>query len=288
MSQDPKKNDLAQLTVGKEQAGRRLDSAVSALSPDAGLRGRKRLWEQYDVLVDGTPKPKGYRVRAGETIALRPKKDAESTGQRSFATPQIRILNQNNEYAALDKPAGLPTQSLAGRPGPCVEAFLNSSEPQAVLLNRLDTPTSGIVLAAMTSQAEKGYHELQEQGRVRKVYVTLVRGRMEASLTLDRSIDMAKRATVRVLDTMASPLRHTRAEPLAYIAPWRATLVRAEILRGARHQIRAHLAHAGFPILGDERYGQDEKGASLYLHHMQLVMPGFSALSLPLWPLPKT
>ncbi|NHZ48209.1 pseudouridine synthase family protein, partial [Nitratidesulfovibrio liaohensis] len=174
------------------------------------------------------------------------------------------------------------------------------------LLNRLDGPTSGILLAARTPQAADHFHAAENSGQATKTYLALVHGVLDGPATMRRALDTANRATTRVLPQDTSdPLRHTGVTPLGVMqatdmpnaapcpstlagdagqdsaptpaytphAPGSAstpgapctpcTLVRCVIRKGARHQIRAHLAALGHSIVGDTRYGNpDGAGAT--------------------------
>ncbi|WP_461211422.1 pseudouridine synthase family protein [Desulfocurvus sp. DL9XJH121] len=275
--------------VPEDMQGRRLDQALELLLPDAGLRGRKRVWERFAVLVDGRARPKGYRVRAGQSLELRPL-DGEGGAPHDGPPeipPGVRVVAQRTGYmAALFKPAGVHSESLAGRPGPTLEACLPLFWPgrEARLVNRLDLPTSGLVLAALCPEAAEAYRAQEDAAQAEKAYLALVRGAVDGPLVLTRALDTADRKRVRVLATDSpDPLRHTRVEPLAALPGRDATLVRALIRKGARHQIRAHLAAAGLPIVGDHLYGEGEEGG-LYLHHFRVSLPDFQAVAEPLWP----
>lgn len=276
-------------TVPPGMRGLRLDQALELLLPGSGLRERKRVWERFAVLVDGRPRPKGYRVQAGQILGLVPLEDAP--GPAVGALPEgLRVVGQSTgRMAALFKPAGLHSAAVAGRPGPSVEASLPLFWPGrfARLVNRLDQATSGLVLAALSRESWAAYRVLEDEGRVEKAYVALVRGELARPLVLARTLDTADRKRVRVLAAeSADPLRRTRVEPLAALPEQGLTLVRARIAKGARHQIRAHLAAAGLPIVGDDLYGgPEESGAGgLRLHHFRVTLPDFQASAPPLWP----
>ena len=122
----------------------------------------------------------------------------------------------------------------------------------------------------------------------------MLEGRLEQPVLIANALDCSNRARTLVLDRQDDdPTRHTLVTPLRYLGSSRAsaqaiTLARVEIQRGARHQIRAHLASAGFPLWGDPVYNPGSiigitGGGQLYLHHAGILFPGFSAATLPEW-----
>lgn len=317
------------------------------LPPNAGLRIRRRLWQTHAVLLDGHPARPGTRVRAGQRVELRPLGAAmpAAGGMRPSDAP--RVLTETGGLAALYKPGGLHSASIAGSVAPSMEALLPAllgmaraaAPPDAenafqapCLLNRLDGPTSGILLAAYTLQAARRFHAAEDSGRVVKTYLALAHGVLAHTATVRRALDTANRTTTRVLaDDSPDPLRHTEFLPLGVMmftehttstilpAPGATppdttpasacpcTLVRCRIRKGARHQIRAHLAALGHPLVGDTRYGTPRSvampplpdrqpasppgplpapaplAATLFLHHAHLALPGFAASCLPPW-----
>ena len=126
--------------------------------------------------------------------------------------------------------------------------------PGLTLLTRLDYATSGAVPAALTKDALGFLSRERERGEIRKTYLCLVCGRLDENRTLCFRIDTEGGETVRVRTETPDPdpRRWTTVTPVGGDEFF--TLVRAEISRGKRHQIRAHLAAAGFPVVGDRRY----------------------------------
>jgi 23S rRNA pseudouridine1911/1915/1917 synthase len=251
-------------------------------------------------------------------------------GDAERFTSSPRVLAEADGLVALYKPGGLHSAAIAGSAAPNVEARLPAllgkgpeHEGFPRLLNRLDGPTSGILLAARTPQAAQRFHAAEDSGQMAKTYLALVRGLLEQPVTVRRALDTANRATTRVLqDDTPDPLRHTEVMPLGTMNAMGAalpcgenatagaslpntpcTLVRCVIRKGARHQIRAHLAALGHPIAGDVRYGgcADAEGnipaapspatrqagphaaPTLYLHHTRTELPGFRAACPPPW-----
>ena len=276
------------LDAGPDDPGLRLDRFVSRRAR-VSLRAARRLIERTRVLVDGRPRPAGYKLRPGQTVTV----DALSETVRAFADPSIpadpsasppHIVAATPDYIAFFKPAGLHTVSLAGADGPSLEAGLPQLVPRrpVILLNRLDLDTSGLVLGAFDEYCARRFRELENAARVDKRYLALITNDMPAPMTLKWTLDTARRTKVKVLPVLTpDPLRWTHAAPLARLPD--AALVEVRIAKGARHQIRAHLAHAGFPIAGDALYGADHARGELKLHHWRLEFPGFSAQAQPAW-----
>ncbi|MDX1815640.1 MAG: RNA pseudouridine synthase, partial [Thermodesulfobacteriota bacterium] len=152
--------------------------------------------------------------------------------------------------------------------------------PGLTLLTRLDYATSGAVPAALTKEAFDFLSREREKGEIRKTYYCLVSGSIEKEMTLSYRIDAEGGETVRVRKEFRDPvpMRWTIVTPVR--GDGSVTLVRAEISRGKRHQIRAHLAAAGFPVVGDRRYaavppvGAGKRRLMLHAAEVAFLHPG--------------
>jgi len=249
----------------------RLDKAL-ALVLGQGLRHCRTLIEDGRVLVDGRCQPKGSTVRPGQSLRI--------LDPAAGARPrhEVSIVTREGGFAALAKPGGLHT--VAGRDQASLEVLLPDLGLQGwKLLNRLDGLTSGIVLAAEGEEQAGLYKDWQNAGQVRKWYLALARGEAGGLELTGRILDDNRRV-VRVTGTQDEPLRWTRAAKIAAVDG--CTLLLVRILKGRRHQIRAHLAAAGHPLVGDPVYGAGEPGG-LFLHHWRVEMPGFAASLDPDW-----
>lgn len=261
--------------VRPEAEGERLDRFL-AQAGAMSLRTARRLVQRGAATVDGAVRTGGYRLRPGQTVAL-----AEENPKGPHAQPHL--VRQGEAFVAFFKPAGLHSVSVCGSFEPSLEACLPDLVPgiQVVLVNRLDRDTSGIVLGALSDQAAESFRAFENAGRVDKRYLALVQGMVDAPLQLKWELDTADRARVRVLEADTQDrLRWTAIRPIARHGGL--TLVEAGIAKGARHQIRAHLARAGHAIAGDLLY-QGPPAPGLRLHHWCINFPGFSAQALPAW-----
>jgi 23S rRNA pseudouridine1911/1915/1917 synthase len=179
-----------------------------------------------------------------------------------------------------------------------------------LLCNRLDAETSGLLTAAFSADKADVFRLYEREGKVRKKYLALVHGFAPEYLLMPKTLDTYKRRSTLVLQREDMDYtRHTRAVLLKNIhavdgdepagREWRAalrylmglsgsfSLLEVTILRGARHQIRAHLADAGFPIVGDSLYGpaSSARAGRMFLHHFSVDLPGFQATWMPDWDL---
>ena len=318
--------------VSPAEAGQRLDHVLARLVPSLGLRGRRRLCEEGRVLVNGRPGHGAYKLRPGDLLSLAEARPSAGIGAEAGAdagagtgecVPSIRVLGRADHLAALDKPAGLHTEALAGKAGDSLQARMEAAFGGAGprLLNRLDYATSGLVALALDAEGAKLWREAQDQGLTEKRYLALLEGELTDERLMRQQLILKGRERVLVgLADHADFRRHTLLRPLAVLdaralaesletaegimwragAPRRLTLAACRIIKGARHQIRAHAAAAGFPLWGDRRYGaawQCEKesresagyavlkdeGERFYLHHGRLSLPGWAVWSVPPW-----
>jgi 23S rRNA pseudouridine1911/1915/1917 synthase len=193
--------------------------------------------------------------------------------------------------------------------------------PKPLLCNRLDAGTSGLLTAAFTAEKVTDFRIYERNGKVRKKYLALVHGPAPEYLLMDKMLDTYRRRSTLVLQRQDPDYtRHTKAVLLKIFRSesasgrekprlaereaangqdWKfalsylvgitgpVSLLEITILRGARHQIRAHLADAGFPVVGDSLYGLESSARAerMYLHHFSIAFPGFQAKWLPEWDL---
>jgi 23S rRNA pseudouridine1911/1915/1917 synthase len=260
-------------TIPAEADGWRLDKALELLFPKTGLRGRRRLIESGAVTVGGKARTGGYRTRAGEAVTV-----ALVAGERQFSTADTPVVLEAGPYALVSKPAGLHTAALSHGGGECLESMLPELFPgrTALLLSRLDRLTTGLLPVAFSEAAATAYRDMEEGGQVAKTYLAVGHGRAASRyFRVENDLDAAARRKTRVLlRPSIDSLRVTEVE-VAGVAQ-AVTLFRCGIKKGARHQIRAHLAHAGHPLVGDPLYGRGE-GGRLYLHCAGIDCPAFTA-----------
>lgn len=283
-------------TVPASAAGGRLDKALGAAFPGLGLRGCRRFWKRGEVLVNGRARPPGYSVREGDAVRVRL---PDVAGESVETKDAPRLLAEVGALLFLYKPAGLHSVALAGSAGASLEGMLPrlcdcAGEPP-VLLNRLDQGTSGIVAAARSSEGKARWRWMEDAGLCEKRYLAVLEGKLETPLIVACALDTAHRATSVALAEACPPLRHTCLEPLGVLEEKTAaclfpgdgaaalTLAGCLIHKGARHQIRAHAAHAGYPLAGDGRYGARREGAFLLHHGALRLADKFAAGCVPVW-----
>jgi 23S rRNA-/tRNA-specific pseudouridylate synthase len=149
--------------------------------------------------------------------------------------PTVPLLRITDDWLAVDKPAGLPTQPPRDRAAVSLEEILRVQYREIYLVHRLDTPTSGAVVFARNRAAAATLSELFASRAIRKTYVAVIGGTIEEQRRIESPIDGKEAITI--------------------VRPRGGSVVEAEILTGRTHQIRVHLASIGHPIAGDRRYG---------------------------------
>jgi len=173
--------------------------------------------------------------------------------------PRIALLASTEDWLAVDKPAGVPTQPPRDRSALSLEEMLRIEYREIYLVHRLDTPTSGVVVFARNRAAAARLSALFASRTIRKTYLAVVAGTI-GNVTIDTPIDGKDAITI--------------------VRPRGSGLVEAEILTGRTHQIRIHLASIGHPIAGDRRYG-GPPAPRLMLHAWRLEHPSVGTLEAP-------
>lgn len=193
-------------------------------------------------------------------------------------------LHADDSLLVLDKPAGL--LCVPGR-GPdkqdCLSARAQARWPDALIVHRLDQPTSGLVLMARGPAMQRALSQAFAERRVHKRYQAVVGGRLSApgdadaegwcDITLPIAADWERRP-LRVIDGARGQPSHTRWRVLAHDDAADTTRVELEPVTGRTHQLRVHLAALGHPILGDALYADaatQARAPRLLLHACALA-----------------
>ena len=253
--------------VPSEFAGQRLDRFLVSVLAEHSRAQIQRLIVDGHVTVRrsgpaGPPAAKSnLAMHEGDVIAVDVPPPA-ATGIESEALP-LEILYQDEDFAVLNKPAGMVVHPGAGHAsGTLVNALLHhlddlsgiGGELRPGIVHRLDRGTSGVMVVAKHDSAHQELARQFEEREVEKEYIALVWGTVQAGRRIDAAIgrDPANRQkmSARAKHARSAVTRITRARQLPGL-----TLCQVAIHTGRTHQIRVHLSAIGHPIVGDAMYG---------------------------------
>ena len=283
------------LEAKADEAGKRLDLFLAEQMPETS-RARIQAWiRDGRVMIDEAPAKASLRLRGGEAIDVRP---APAPPLKAFPEEiDLDILHEDDDLAAINKPAGMTVHAGAGKAGgTLVNALLHhfgslsavGGDVRPGIVHRLDRMTSGVLLVAKNDQAHRRLARQFQSRKVRKIYWALVEGdgtkpaakgrcvevdgvrwtRLEMPISRDprRRIKMAARRQGRTALTDFRMLRRLG----------RYSLVDVRIGTGRTHQIRVHLSAIGHPVVGDTLYGAARRpgglpgAARFYLHAKEI------------------
>ncbi|SEN23407.1 23S rRNA pseudouridine(1911/1915/1917) synthase RluD [Halomonas caseinilytica] len=243
--------------IPDSMAGLRLDQAAAELFSDFS-RERLKAWIKEGALtVDGGPARPRDKVHGGEALAL----VAELEDDARFEPEDIplEVVFEDDDVLVIDKPPGLVVHPAAGNPdGTLLNGLLNhcaslAAVPRAGIVHRLDKDTSGLMVVAKTLVAQTALVEQLQARTVSREYDAVAVGTMTSGGTLDAPIGRHPRDRKRqAVNASGKPaVTHYRV-----IERFRAhTHVRCRLETGRTHQIRVHMAHLRYPLVGDPVYG---------------------------------
>jgi len=244
-------------SIPPELAGQRLDQALPALFTDI-TRSRLQQWiEDGRVTLNGRAPRKRDKVKEGDTVEVLVPPPAES-GWKAQALP-LEIVHEDSELLVINKPPGLVVHPGAGNPeGTLLNALIAhapklASLPRAGIVHRLDKDTSGLLVVAKTERARQNLIGQLQEHAVEREYLTIVNGVMVAGGTIEAPIGRHRTQRTRMaVSTQGKPaVSHYRV-----MKKYRAhTLVQVRLESGRTHQIRVHMAHLHYPVVGDPVYG---------------------------------
>ena len=263
-----------ELKVDIATAGKRIDLVVGEA---LGLsRARvKALFEDGAVRINHKKAKKGLMVAVGDALEIDVPEAQATTAAQADTTLELRVLHEDEALVFVDKPAGMPSQPLQpGEQGTVANALIakypemsavGDDPREAGLCHRLDVETSGVLLSARTRAAwEKMRAAFSAERAVEKKDLALVKGPLADEGTIDVPLNHAGDHVVPGIEAGRPAITEfsVRARRGSY------ALVDVKLVTGVLHQVRAHLAAVGAPIVGDSLYGgAAEPGLNRFFLH---------------------
>lgn len=275
------------IAVDERGEGQRLDNFVLRECPSIPKTRLYRAMRKGEIRVNkGRVKP-DQRLQLGDTVRLPPLDGA--TRRPPAAAPDHwrqrlaqAVVHEDEHLLALNKPCGMAVHGGSGLHFGLIET-LRAMRPEArflELVHRLDRETSGLILVARHAPVLKAMHALlRQEGGIHKRYTALVAGRWPGHLSLvEAPLQRFERPSGERIVRVTREGKPSRTRFRVLKAYPGCCLVEAEPLTGRTHQIRVHAQHAGYPLLGDDKYYSAKSAAKaqalglrrLFLHASRL------------------
>ena len=291
---------MKELRVGQNDAGQRLDRFVGKavpLLPDSLLQKYIRLKR---IKCNGKGAKRDTRLAAGDVLQLYIndeffEKPREENSYLKVGTPRLNIVYEDENILLLDKKPGVlchsagvwdyntliaNVQAYMAQKGEWRPKEENAFAP--ALCNRIDRNTGGIVIAAKNAEALRILNDKIRDREIEKYYLCAVQGRPKppAGRLENYLFKDAKKNQVFVKNRPEPGAKTAVTEYRLLKSKGKLSLVECRLLTGRTHQIRAQMAHAGWPLLGDGKYGSErfnkdfgEKGQALYSYRLEFTFP---------------
>lgn len=278
---------VSRVIVDAESAGQRLDNFLVRILKGVPKSHLYRIVRSGEVRINGGRVDVSYRIAAGDEIRVPPIRlapvaalSASPVSATRARRTELPVLFEDEALLVINKPAGIAVHGGSGLDFGVIEA-LREQRPEARFLelaHRLDRETSGVLLVGKKRSSLKVLHDMFRHGGSDKRYLALVSGRWvdaarDVRLPLNKYLtdDGERRVSVGGEE---GKFAHTIFRKR--LTGDRFSLIEAQLKTGRTHQIRVHLAHLGYPIAGDDKYGD-------FALNRKLVGEGLKRMFLHAW-----
>ncbi|MDR1462561.1 MAG: RluA family pseudouridine synthase [Azoarcus sp.] len=284
MMTQSKVNAARRERIGESAAGQRIDNYLMRIVKGVPKSHIYRILRSGEVRINGCRVRQTYRLAVGDELRIPPLRMAEAAPAAPCAPPgrPLPTVFEDEALMVVDKPAGLAVHGGSGVSFGVIEQ-LRAQRPgdrMLELAHRLDRETSGLLIVAKKRSALTALHGMMREGRMEKRYLALVAGQwpnpvQHVRAPLLKYLTAGGERRVRV-SAEGKPAHSV----VRLLRRWqRFSLLEVELKTGRTHQIRVHLAHLGFPLAGDDKYGdfalnktlEGEGLRRMFLHAARLV-----------------
>ena len=278
-------NSVTHLVISEEEQGQRLDNFLVRRCKGVPKSHLYRILRSGEVRVNSRRVDATYRLLAGDSLRIPPMRVAErpqnDIDEAAKARVDLPVIYEDDALLVIDKPEGIAVHGGSGVSFGVIEV-LRRQRPQAKFLelaHRLDRETSGVLLVGKKRLALTAVHDMfREHGAGADMrYLVLVKGRcMNNTQHVKQPLYkfLTEGGERRVMVREDGKASHT---VFRLLARWpEMSLLEAQLKTGRTHQIRVHLSHLGFPILGDEKYGD-------FALNRKLKPEGLKRMALHAW-----
>ncbi len=238
--------------ITEDRDNERLDRFLRRNYPDIRLSALQSFIRSGKVLVDDKRiKDGAFRLQIGQRVLIKLQGSAEEISKRYGRTSpehiplemELEVLYEDEDMVALNKPAGLSVQPGTRIANKSLYNVLLGKMKEFFFIHRLDKYTSGAIVVAKNYEMARKMSEIFSSHEVEKRYLALVKGLVKESMDVKSPID-GKHA-------------FTHLDPVDFFTGY--TLLEVQIFTGRKHQIRRHLSSIGFPVIGDDLYGDRDE-----------------------------
>ncbi len=294
ISPDTTLTKVRKIRIDQEQAGQRIDNFLRRELPGVPKGRLYRLLRRGEVRVNGGRIRAEYKLQEGDEVRVPPARirapgNAPSAGLAGKMVD--RVLYEDKRLLVIDKPTGIAVHGGSGISHGVIE-LLRHARPELrdlSLVHRLDRETSGCLVLAKRRSALRELHARFRDGVVEKNYMGLVVGDWQLGEQLiDKPllVQHRKGGERHVVVSSGGKPAQTRVQLSRTFGKY--SLLQCSPLTGRTHQIRVHLQYLGFPLAGDERYGDEEENRRarkfglprLFLHAQSIAFPDDSGNEL--------
>lgn len=276
---------MKEYIVSQEEKGKRLDTYIPSVDTDITRTSAQRLIEDGNILVNGKNAKVSYKIQENDKISVEipEPKQIELKAQNI----PIEIIYEDSDIIVVNKPKGMVVHPANGNPdGTLVNAIMAickdslsgiGGEIRPGIVHRIDKDTSGLLIVAKNDNAHVKMSEQIKNHEVRKTYIALVRGvfkENEATIDMPIGRSTSDRKKMAVNKNGKNAITHIKV--LKRFDKY--TLLKVNIETGRTHQIRVHLSHIGYPIVGDYTYSNgknefDVIGQCLHAQKLEFKHP---------------
>lgn len=272
--------------ISADYAGQRIDNYLMCQLKGVPRSLVYRIVRKGEVRVNkGRIKPE-YRLKEGDMVRIPPvrqaeKQEAGKAPEKVLRQIESRIIFEDKRILVINKPSGLAVHGGSGLSFGLIEVLrqLRPNDKSLELVHRLDRDTSGCLIIAKKRSALRRLHEQLREGSIDKRYMTLLKGKWKGrSKWVDAPLLKNVVKSGERLVFVDKKGKEARTQFIPYSIGEEVSLMNVKLDTGRTHQIRVHAQHLGFPIAGDDKYGDDEfnrqlksKGLKrLFLHAFSL------------------